>query len=336
MDKGRALEYGAPGKLLENESGAFTGMVRETGEATEKFLRSMAAGDVAAQQELQQAAAVALVAVSLPCTAPEPANLGALAKNVAQNAVILNQQLNGLLRQLQAQMAADGDSLSAQLQADGGTFMQESDGGVAAGGTVVVPYDNGHAANAGGRTASGTAVIAMQQLKAALAATSQLQQVAANVQALLRPSTGRLSGGDTDDTTAASSDSISPLPSPVPTRRGTRGGGRLSAEWSDGRRQSTDPMTTGRLLSIRSFPGYTSGDLLSMWSQKQHASGEVAAIAAEVQAEDDTSAAGIVKGMSRSPSRSLQIRCPNLAQCEREQRVASRQLSTAPAAGNRE
>eukprot|EP00775_Hariotina_reticulata_P014682 gene14682-14835_t len=43
MEAGQAVEYGAPSTLLSNDDGYFTGMVRETGEATEKFLRSMAA-----------------------------------------------------------------------------------------------------------------------------------------------------------------------------------------------------------------------------------------------------------------------------------------------------
>ncbi|WIA43760.1 hypothetical protein OEZ86_010184 [Tetradesmus obliquus] len=65
MQQGRAVEYGAPAALLKEEAGHFTSMVRETGEATEKFLRSMAAGDEEAHRELHDAAAAALDA-SLP------------------------------------------------------------------------------------------------------------------------------------------------------------------------------------------------------------------------------------------------------------------------------
>jgi hypothetical protein len=76
-------------------------MVRETGEATERFLRSMAAGDAAAKRELEQAAAAALARESLPaCSGSDCASLAALAHNLAAGAGGLNRQLQGLLAAL--------------------------------------------------------------------------------------------------------------------------------------------------------------------------------------------------------------------------------------------
>lgn len=77
-------------------------MVRETGEATERFLRSMAAGDASAKQELEDAAAAALLTVTSPCNASDPDSMVALASNLVQGAHNLNRQLQGLLAALRS------------------------------------------------------------------------------------------------------------------------------------------------------------------------------------------------------------------------------------------
>lgn len=46
LDKGVLAEFDSPAELLRNPQGIFTSMVRETGEATERFLRSVAFGEV--------------------------------------------------------------------------------------------------------------------------------------------------------------------------------------------------------------------------------------------------------------------------------------------------
>ncbi|GMH44339.1 hypothetical protein BSKO_12273 [Bryopsis sp. KO-2023] len=45
-DRGQAAEFDSPARLLSNPDGVFTSMVRETGEATERFLRGVAFGEV--------------------------------------------------------------------------------------------------------------------------------------------------------------------------------------------------------------------------------------------------------------------------------------------------
>mmetsp|Transcript_7887 Transcript_7887/g.22525 ORF Transcript_7887/g.22525 Transcript_7887/m.22525 type:complete len:1670 (-) Transcript_7887:66-5075(-) len=45
MDAGRAVEIGKPSELLSNPAGVFSSMVKETGEATERFLRAVAFGE---------------------------------------------------------------------------------------------------------------------------------------------------------------------------------------------------------------------------------------------------------------------------------------------------
>jgi hypothetical protein len=85
-------------------------MVRETGEATERFLRSVAAGDVSAKRELEEAAAAALASVTSPCNASDPSSMTALAGNLVQGANSLNRQLQGLLAALRS--AAGGSCLS--------------------------------------------------------------------------------------------------------------------------------------------------------------------------------------------------------------------------------
>ena len=79
-----------------------TGMVRETGEATERFLRSVAAGDASAKKELEDAAAAALANVTLPCNTADPSCMVTLASNLVMGAHNLNRQLQGLLTALRS------------------------------------------------------------------------------------------------------------------------------------------------------------------------------------------------------------------------------------------
>ncbi len=46
LDKGLVAEFGSPGDLLSKPTGIFTQMVNDTGEATAKFLKGVAAGNV--------------------------------------------------------------------------------------------------------------------------------------------------------------------------------------------------------------------------------------------------------------------------------------------------
>lgn len=76
--------------------------MRETGEATERFLRSMAAGDASAKKELEEAAAAALASVTSPCNAADPGSMAALAGNLLQGAHSLSRQLQGLVAALRS------------------------------------------------------------------------------------------------------------------------------------------------------------------------------------------------------------------------------------------
>ena len=61
MDHGQAAEWGRPATLLDNPDGVFSSMVKETGNAAEQFLRSVAYGQVELHKaERDQQAAAAL------------------------------------------------------------------------------------------------------------------------------------------------------------------------------------------------------------------------------------------------------------------------------------
>ncbi|KAF6252647.1 hypothetical protein COO60DRAFT_1704183 [Scenedesmus sp. NREL 46B-D3] len=209
MQQGAAAEYGAPAALLRDDAGHFTGMVRETGDATEKFLRSMAAGDEEAHRELHDAAAAALVNLTAACTTAAPACLAALASNLAQGAAQLNHQVNALLQLLQRQaheasvafavsaFAAQHDAAGTG-SASGGHVRSSSGTSNAAGSSAdqvmrvmrpgLLPAAAPGSAATGASTdtaATSAAAATMQQLKAALAATAQLQQFAVAAQQLV-------------------------------------------------------------------------------------------------------------------------------------------------------
>ncbi|KAF6252401.1 P-loop containing nucleoside triphosphate hydrolase protein [Scenedesmus sp. NREL 46B-D3] len=208
MQQGAAAEYGAPAALLKDDAGHFTGMVRETGDATEKFLRSMAAGDEEAHRELHVAAAAALVNLTAACTTAAPACLAALASNLAQGAAQLNHQVNALLQLLQRQaheasVAFAVSAFAAQHGAAGtgsasGGHVRSSSGTNAAASSAdqvmrvmrpgLLPAAASGSAATGASldtAATSAAAATMQQLKAALAATAQLQQFAVAAQQLV-------------------------------------------------------------------------------------------------------------------------------------------------------
>lgn len=83
-------------------------MVHETGDATEKFLRSMAAGDATAQHEFHTAAEAALDTLCLPFESSSPACLNLVASQLSNNAAALSQQINGLLQVLQSRRDDEG------------------------------------------------------------------------------------------------------------------------------------------------------------------------------------------------------------------------------------
>ncbi|KAK9802963.1 hypothetical protein WJX72_012534 [[Myrmecia] bisecta] len=60
MDHGQCAEFGAPKELLSHPDGVFSSMVAETGDATARFLRSVAAGEADGRADLEQRAAKGL------------------------------------------------------------------------------------------------------------------------------------------------------------------------------------------------------------------------------------------------------------------------------------
>eukprot|EP00210_Caulerpa_lentillifera_P008090 g7724.t1 len=60
LDKGSLGEFGSPAELLDDPHGIFTSMVKETGEATERFLRSVAFGEVNMREARAEGAAKGL------------------------------------------------------------------------------------------------------------------------------------------------------------------------------------------------------------------------------------------------------------------------------------
>ena len=55
LDKGTALEFDTPKELLNNPKySAFAAMVRETGAETEKYLRSIANGEISYENHLEE------------------------------------------------------------------------------------------------------------------------------------------------------------------------------------------------------------------------------------------------------------------------------------------
>jgi hypothetical protein len=52
LDHGLVAEFGTPGDLLSQSQGIFTSMVDDTGEATAKFLKGVAAGKVRAYESM--------------------------------------------------------------------------------------------------------------------------------------------------------------------------------------------------------------------------------------------------------------------------------------------
>ncbi|CAK0780401.1 hypothetical protein CVIRNUC_005040 [Coccomyxa viridis] len=60
MDKGHAAESGSPAELLSDPDGVFSSMVTETGEATARFLKSIARGEVDPKDSLNQQAQAGL------------------------------------------------------------------------------------------------------------------------------------------------------------------------------------------------------------------------------------------------------------------------------------
>jgi len=73
MDAGYAVECGKPVELLNNPEGVFTSMVRETGEATERFLRAVALGETEIMvQQLNEKASAAMEEV-MTVTDPQAA-----------------------------------------------------------------------------------------------------------------------------------------------------------------------------------------------------------------------------------------------------------------------
>jgi hypothetical protein len=175
-------------------------MVRETGDATEKFLRSMAAGDEEARRELHDAAAVALVNLSVPCASSEPTCLVALAASLTHNTAQLNQQVNRLLQLLQSQAHDDArDALGSDACVEQQAQLGAGDlGGDNVARVLSSTTRRTYAAQLGSLPAAGTsgsadadttvgnsAADTLQQLKAAVAATAQLQQLTHAVQQLI-------------------------------------------------------------------------------------------------------------------------------------------------------
>jgi hypothetical protein len=157
---------------------SFTAMVQETGEATERFLRSMAAGDAAATAELQEAAAAGLAAVS-SYTAPTPQGemaLGPLSSQLLERAQLLNKQMARVLSTLRSLRPAGVTGVTS--------VTNDMSGGAAAEGQGVAGEGAGVAGGAvallQGSHAEATAVLGV--LRQVLEATEQLQHMALQLQ----------------------------------------------------------------------------------------------------------------------------------------------------------
>ncbi|KAI8474713.1 MAG: hypothetical protein J3K34DRAFT_518016 [Monoraphidium minutum] len=115
LDAGRAVEYDSPRALLDIPGGAFASMVRETGAATEAFLRAAAAGDSAAIGELDAAAAAGRAAVSAPCPAGAPESLAALSAELAGRAAGVAAAVRRALRGAGGGGGGGGGSAEARM-----------------------------------------------------------------------------------------------------------------------------------------------------------------------------------------------------------------------------
>ena len=153
------------------------GMVRETGEATERFLRSMAAGDADATEALQQAAAAGLAAIS-SCTAAASAQghlaLGPLSSQLLERAQQLNKQMASVLRAIRNLPGGTG------VTTDVTSGVTSDLAGAGIGGQGVAAAGGG-AARAVVLQGSAEATAALHQLQQVMEATEQLQHMAVQV-----------------------------------------------------------------------------------------------------------------------------------------------------------
>ena len=150
------------------------GMVRETGEATERFLRSMAAGDADATEALQQAAAAGLAAIS-SCTAAASAQghlaLGPLSSQLLERAQQLNKQMASVLRAIRNLPGGTG----VTTDVTSGVTSDLTGAGIGGQGVASAA---GSATGAVVLQGSPEATAALHQLQQVMEATEQLQHMA--------------------------------------------------------------------------------------------------------------------------------------------------------------
>lgn len=85
MAAGAAAEYGPPAALLSDRTGLFSSMVSDTGESTERFLRSVAAGEVSIEAHNEGAAAAGRAALQAPVL-QDDGDVAALSERVTREA----------------------------------------------------------------------------------------------------------------------------------------------------------------------------------------------------------------------------------------------------------
>ncbi|GAX80188.1 hypothetical protein CEUSTIGMA_g7626.t1 [Chlamydomonas eustigma] len=98
LDRGLVAEFGTPAALLSSPEGVFTSMVDDTGEATAKFLKGVAAGQVDLSESIS-AIADAGVERLLAAPSPEP-NGNCILRQLMQPGVLPGQAMQGIAAQL--------------------------------------------------------------------------------------------------------------------------------------------------------------------------------------------------------------------------------------------
>lgn len=344
-----------PPALLSHPS-LRAGMVRETGEATERFLRSMAAGDPAATQELQQAAAAGLAAVSA-CQQAATAHmcLSSMSNQMVERAQQLNRQLAGIMEVLRdapggllMAAAAAGGAGGGGGHLEGGAGAGTMAGGGGGGGGEVGDGGRGGAPAAAGPGDSEGARQLLERLCAVLSATEALQQMAAQLQAAVAAA----AAGATSSAAAAAAGAVDgeeraaeddgPLQVMEEALSGTLSATAQHSMDLEGRRRSSVDMDSAAAAVLRRRSSMDYGALGGEGAGRQRGAprrshsllpevvrealaAEAPAAAAASMAPPPFAAHPAVGGGGASSSSSAAAgvvvgpACPWLAQCEKEQ-----------------
>ncbi|KAG1680183.1 hypothetical protein FOA52_000296 [Chlamydomonas sp. UWO 241] len=106
LDKGLVAEFGAPKELLANAGGVFTSMVNDTGEATSRFLKAVAAGSVDLAASISEAATVGMGKLSAPVQAAVGAQLSCLLESGLSRGALTHALAEQMLERARAAIAA--------------------------------------------------------------------------------------------------------------------------------------------------------------------------------------------------------------------------------------